>query len=475
MLSLQGDRYKLISPLAEGGFGQIYVAEDTHRPGNPKCIVKHLRPTSQDLTFLQVARRLFNSEAKTLEKLGRHEQIPQLLAYFEENQEFYLVQEYIEGHSLSEELAHGQKLSEVEAIALLQDVLSILEFVHQQGVIHRDIKPSNLIRRQADGKLVLIDFGAVKEIHTQLAIGDRQTSLTVAIGTQGYMPNEQSAGKPRFNSDIYALGIIAIQALTGLKSSQLGEDPNTFEIIWRNQAQVSAQLAKIIDLMVRYDFRQRYQSATEVLQALQKLTDAAISSPRRNWKRLIGNSWKILGVGWIAATSLIFGVLFVIVAFSFTQAGAVIPLASPALALVVTGALVFAGCVFFAKQQPTIRDTNSVQLIPPHHTVSNSAQEDQTLPPVSYLSGSTITTIQGDIAVNEVRRYSLKCNQGQRLTMEVIAGNVNLTVVDPEARTVATTLNQSMKWQGLLTKGEYTIEIAALEQSTYTITVDVLS
>lgn len=447
MLSLQGDRYKLISALAEGGFGQIYVAEDTHRPGNPNCIVKHLRPASQDLTFLQVARRLFNSEAKTLEKLGRHEQIPQLLAYFEENQEFYLVQEYIEGHSLSEELADGKKLSEVEAQALLKDVLVILEFVHQQGVIHRDIKPSNLIRRHADGKLVLIDFGAVKEIHTQLAISDRQTNLTVAIGTQGYMPNEQSAGKPRFNSDIYALGIIAIQALTGLKTSQLGEDPNTFEIIWRNQAQVSAQLAEIIDLMVRYDFRQRYQSATEVLQALQKLTVATVSSPRRNWN-LIGNSRKILGVGWIAATNL-----------RLTQ------VVSQILDKVLNSRA-------FAKQ-PTIKDTTSMQLIPPQHTVSNSAQ-DQTLPPVSYLSGSTITTIQGDIAVNEVRRYSLKCNQGQRLTMEVLFGNVKLTVIDPDGRTVVTTLNQSMKSQGLLTKGEYTIEIAALEQSTYTITVDVL-
>lgn len=421
MLSLQGDRYKVISALAEGGFGQIYIAEDTHRPGNPKCIVKHLKPASQDLSFLQVARRLFNSEAKTLEKLGRHEQIPQLLAYFEENQEFYLVQEYIEGYSLSEELATSKKLSQAQVITLLQDVLGILEFVHQQNVIHRDIKPSNLIRRQSDGKLVLIDFGAVKEIHTQLAINSGQTDLTVVVGTQGYMPNEQCAGKPRFNSDIYALGVVAIQALTGLKSSQLGEDAKTFEIIWRYQAQVSPILAEIIDKMVRYDFRQRYQSATEVLQALEKLTDTAVFKQRHNWKRLIGNSWKMLTLA------------------------------------------------FFPQPQPKFQDTSSLL------TTSNNAQKDQTLPPVSYVSGSTISTLQGDIAVNEVRRYSLNCNQGQQLTMEVIVGNVNVTFADPDGKTVATNLHQAKKWQGLLSKGIYTLEIAALEQSTYTITVDVLS
>jgi serine/threonine-protein kinase len=136
-----------------GGFGQTYIAQDTRRPGNPICVVKHLKPGTDPRVF-DTAKRLFNSEAETLEKLGNHDQIPRLLAYFDENQEFYLVQEYIEGHTLAEELIPGKRWSESQVIQLLQEVLEILEFVHRQGVIHRDIKPDNIIRRASDNKLV---------------------------------------------------------------------------------------------------------------------------------------------------------------------------------------------------------------------------------------------------------------------------------------------------------------------------------
>ncbi|MEW5858329.1 MAG: CHASE2 domain-containing protein [Cyanobacteriota bacterium] len=278
MLGTQlGGRYKVVKVLGAGGFSQTYIAEDTQRPGNPKCVVKHLKPARQDPDFLQVARRMFKTEAKTLEKLGHHQQIPHLLAYFEQDQQFYLVQEFIEGSPLSDELHQGTRLSESEIIQFLQDVLGILEFVHTYQVIHRDIKPSNLIRRRQDGKLVLIDFGAVKEIRTQLASGTDQTSITVGIGTQGYVPSEQLAGKPKYSSDIYALGITAIQLLTGLRPNQLPEDPETSEIIWRDKVKVSDRLAAILDKMVRYHFRDRYQSATEVSQAIASLTEVSLS------------------------------------------------------------------------------------------------------------------------------------------------------------------------------------------------------
>ncbi|NER95539.1 MAG: protein kinase [Symploca sp. SIO1B1] len=146
-------RYRIIQFLGAGGFGKTYIAEDT-KLYDARCVVKQLQPTSTDPTTLQVARRLFKSEAKILYQLGNHEQIPRLLAYFEENQEFYLVQELIAGHDLSEELTPGKKLSESYVIALLQNLLETLAFVHQHHVIHRDIKPPNLIRRQQDGKIV---------------------------------------------------------------------------------------------------------------------------------------------------------------------------------------------------------------------------------------------------------------------------------------------------------------------------------
>jgi serine/threonine protein kinase, bacterial len=260
-------RYQVIRVLATGGFGQTYIAQDTRRPGNPMCVVKHLKPTSSDPRVFDTAKRLFNSEAETLEQLGSHDQIPRLLAYFDENQEFYLVQEYIEGHTLTEELTLGQQWTESQVMQLLQEVLGILEFVHRQGVIHRDIKPDNIIRRVSDNKLVLVDFGAVKQLRSPLVTVGGQPTATVAIGTPGYMPTEQGQGKPRPNSDIYSLGIIAIQVLTGVSAAQLQENPETGEILWQHLTHVNYRLAAVLTKMVRYHFKDRYQNATEALQA----------------------------------------------------------------------------------------------------------------------------------------------------------------------------------------------------------------
>jgi serine/threonine-protein kinase len=267
---LLDERYQVLQLLSTGGFGETYIAEDTRRPGNPRCVVKHLKPLSSNPNYLRTARRLFRNEAETLEQLGHHDQIPQLLAYNKE--EFYLVQEFIEGRPLSTELHPGQPWSESQVIEMLRDVLGILTFVQSYGVIHQDIKPDNLIRRASDGKLVLIDFGAVKQIRTQLAIDGSQMGATVAIGTPGYVPREQMLGRPRPHSDIYALGIIGIQALTGLSLNQLQEDPTTREILWQYQVRVTPGVAYFLSKMVRCDDRDRYQSATEALTVLQTLT-----------------------------------------------------------------------------------------------------------------------------------------------------------------------------------------------------------
>jgi serine/threonine-protein kinase len=277
---LQG-RYQVVQVLSEGGSCQTYIAQDTQRLNHPTCFVKHLKPTSNLPSSVQSLRWLFAREAEALQKLGNHDQVPQLLARFEENQEFFLVQEFIKGHRLSAELLPDHCWSESEVVQLLQDVLGILEFVHSHGLIHRDLNPSNLIRRQQDGRLVLINFGSVKQAWTQVITAQGQTSTTVsisipatiAIGTPGYMPVEQGRGRPRLNSDIYALGMIGIQALSGLNPTQLLEDSNTGEIIWQHQVQVSAGLAAVLNKMVRYHFKDRYQSATEALQALQQLAN----------------------------------------------------------------------------------------------------------------------------------------------------------------------------------------------------------
>ncbi len=275
-----GGRYKVISQLAAGGFGQTFVAHDLHLPGQPRCVVKQLKPQVSDTESLQTARRLFDTEAQVLYNLGNHDQIPRLLAHFEDNQEFYLAQELIEGEPLTEEFKAGEAWPEVQVIALVQDILQVLAFVHQQHVIHRDIKPSNLIRRQRDGRIVLIDFGAVKQVSTQvLNPKTGRTNLTISIGTQGYMPKEQLGGNPRFSSDVYAVGIIGIQALTGLHPRFLPEDPQTGELMWHDRVQnASPEFVAIIDKMVRYDFRARYVTAGDALQAMRSLPKELLES-----------------------------------------------------------------------------------------------------------------------------------------------------------------------------------------------------
>lgn len=273
MLSqLLKQRYQVVQVLSQGIFCRTYMAQDTHLPEHPTCIVKHFLPSSECAIPVEIRRRIFTREAEALKKLNNYDLVPHLLTSFEDNLEFYLVQEFIEGHPLNAEFLPGKRWSENKVFQLLQEVLGILNFVHSQGMIHRDIKPSNIIRRKQDNRLVLIDFGAVKPIWNQLIRGQENfipvEYSTIAIGTPGYMPHEQQRGKPRPNSDIYALGIIAIQALTGVHPTQLPEDRNTGELIWQHLTQVNPQLASVLNNMVHYHFKDRYKSAKEVLEAL---------------------------------------------------------------------------------------------------------------------------------------------------------------------------------------------------------------
>jgi serine/threonine protein kinase len=267
-----GSRYQVLEYVAEGGFGKTYLAEDTQLPGKDLCIVKQLAPRFTAPQLLEIARRLFKTEATALHSLGHHPQIPELLAYFEEAEKFYLVQQYIAGQTLDQKLIPKQPWSPGQVVELLRDCLNILRFIHDQGVIHRDLKPANLILRDADHKIVLVDFGTVKNI-LQGQGGLEQ--LTVAVGTQGYMPIEQARGKPRSTSDLYALGIIGIQALTGVKPLDLEEDENG-EIIWSPLVNAQPELIEILTKMTRYNYLERYPSAQSVLDALDSCGDTLL-------------------------------------------------------------------------------------------------------------------------------------------------------------------------------------------------------
>jgi serine/threonine protein kinase, bacterial len=268
---LLAGRYQVLQVLGAGGFGQTYITEDLHLPGQPKCVLKHLRPANTSPEVMEIARKLFQKEAETLQQLGSHDQIPRLLAYFEENREFFLVQEYIVGHTLTAELGTNQRWIESAVQRLLREVLTILEFVHGRGVIHRDVKPDNIMRRDADGKLVLIDFGAIKQVRNQQYSQFGEVTKTISIGTPGYMPLEQAGGTPRPSSDLYALGMICVQALTGRHPTELTEDEATGELQWQHLVTLSPPLAAFITKITSYHFKDRYVTAYEALQALQQI------------------------------------------------------------------------------------------------------------------------------------------------------------------------------------------------------------
>ncbi|PSB37126.1 serine/threonine protein kinase [filamentous cyanobacterium Phorm 46] len=270
------ERYQIINRLGQGGFAITYTANALDKPGNPLCVVKEIPfPESANPRVLEQARNRFQREASALQILGKDSRIPELFASFEDNDNFYLVQEYIQGTSLSQELPQGKQWTEADVIALLREILEILIFVHKADIIHRDITPYNLIRRKNDRKLVLIDFGAVKEISTFTSNSTGEILTSQAIGTNGYMPAEQynPRSNPRPYNDIYAVGIIAIQALTGRRPTNLPHDPETGEILWifSTSERVSDVLTNILNQMVRFNFQQRYKSATEVLQPLDSI------------------------------------------------------------------------------------------------------------------------------------------------------------------------------------------------------------
>ncbi|MGB7441920.1 MAG: serine/threonine-protein kinase [Coleofasciculaceae cyanobacterium] len=261
-------RYRAIKLIGQGGFGRTFLAEDEDQPGKPRCVIKQFYPQGQNNT--SKAAQLFHQEAGRLEQLGKHPQIPELLAHFEQDNYQYLVQEFIDGQNLAQELIERGAFSESEIRRLLGNLLPVLQFIHKGQVIHRDLKPENIIHRRSDRKLVLVDFGAAKyATPTVLA----KTGTT--IGSAGYAAPEQTFGKAMFASDIYSLGVTCLHLLTQLPPFDL-YDALESNFAWRhylNENPVSDSLAEILDKMIQSSVRRRYQSAEQVMQALAREKD----------------------------------------------------------------------------------------------------------------------------------------------------------------------------------------------------------
>ena len=269
--SLLNHRYLVLQSLGEGGFGKTFVAEDTQMPSQRRCVIKQLKPMSDRPEVFQIVQQRFSREAAVLESVGKgHRQIPDLYAYFSEAGQFYLVQEWIEGQPLTE--ISQEEWPEARVRQLMIDVLSVLKHVHSQDIIHRDIKPDNIIMRRADGLPCLIDFGAVKELMTTTIGSGSLAKNSLVIGSPGFMPPEQAAGRPTFSSDLYSLAMTAIFLLTGRSPTEIPTASQTGEVLWQQFApHVTSALAQILSRAVHPSPQDRYPTAVDMAAALKPL------------------------------------------------------------------------------------------------------------------------------------------------------------------------------------------------------------
>lgn len=277
MVGLVNGRYRILKALTEGGFGKTFLAEDVQMPSRRFCVIKQLKPVLNNDRVQKIVLERFQREAAILERIGQgHPQIPGLFAYFEEEGQFNLVQEWIEGQTLTEIVKTQGPLNEADVIKLLYQILNVLNYIHGHNIIHRDIKPDNIIVRAADQLPCLIDFGAVKEVMATQINAQGQPSRSIVIGTLGFMPREQAAGRPTFASDLYSLGLTAIYLLTGKFPDQFETDSTTGRLLWQQDCEhLSPPFKSLLDQLVKPHPKLRFATVAAMRTALQSITQAS--------------------------------------------------------------------------------------------------------------------------------------------------------------------------------------------------------
>ncbi len=263
-------RYKIKSYLGGKSGIHTYLADNFWQQERSPCVIKQISLLKSSSRVLGESEFSVAKLSENFEKIDRSIHLPKLLDRFEQNQKFYLVREYIEGKSLKQQLKQQYRLSNTKVIFLLRDVLETLDSAHKQGIIHQNIRPSNLIVRDSDGKVVLIDFGMVSEVIGNLG-------KIIYPETKAYIPPEQMAGRANFSSDIYALGLTGIEALTGVNPQQL-KRTETEEITWLSEWEIDSKLAKILDRMVSLDLGKREREARKLLEDLKAIENSSNSS-----------------------------------------------------------------------------------------------------------------------------------------------------------------------------------------------------
>ncbi len=467
--ALLNNRYRTIRLLGSGGFGETFLAEDTYMPSTRRCVIKQLKPVTGNPQIYQLVRDRFQREAAVLEELGEgSSQIPKLYAYFSEGGQFYLVQEWIEGVTLSEKVRAQGRESESEVRAIVLSLLPVLDYIHNKHIVHRDIKPDNIIVRQRDGVPVLIDFGAVKEAMGTVVNSQGNATSSIVIGTPGFMPSEQAAGRPIFSSDLYALALTAIFLLTGKTPQELEIDPRSGEFVWHQHAtHISPDFVAVLDKAIQYHPRDRYPNAPAMLSALQS-APAAPPAPTGNISQIETLAVSPGGEEVSPPASA---------PSPPTPAGGEAWHKQAVIGGVV-GALALISLVV-TRPQPSPVGTGAIGTNPTPNPSPNrpgAATVTVEIQQVKFNLGATGETVTGIVAPGQIKRYLVDSAKGQLFTVVILRGDVSVAVSDPLNGQMGTASGSNSTWSGILPiSGNYSVEITSRNNSEYQVRIEVVN
>ncbi|HIK45109.1 MAG TPA: serine/threonine protein kinase [Leptolyngbyaceae cyanobacterium M65_K2018_010] len=474
------NRYRILQPLGYGGFGRTYLAEDLGR-FNERCAIKEFEP-QQDNGMTEKSLQLFQREATILYNID-HPQIPKFQAIFEENQRLFLVQDYIDGTTyrdlLNQRLAKGMTFSEAEVRQFLQQMLPVLAHIHSKGIIHRDISPDNIMQRHSDQLPILIDFGVVKEVFTRIQMTGMPTHAT-SVGKLGYAPSEQiQSGRAYPSSDLYALAVTAIVLLTGKEPQDLFDDVHlTWN--WQPYANVSPGLAEVLNRAISYRPGDRYQSVSEMAQALGAASPIQ-TAPRRPAPP--PSQVKTVAVGRQYQPTQVAPVPPAYVPANRMPSLAPEPTSiweNPWAVAVIGGSLaLLAGLGGWlavsllnrpSPESPPVPEMTLEPTLPaPVPSPSPSPLPTPEDRPVDYnqnlrLGPGQNRTVSGSLRQNETINYQLTAEAGQVLMARLRGEGVLLTVLDSQGRPVDPAAERVLNWQGTLpTSGNYAIQLRPVQ------------
>ncbi len=502
-------RYRLLRVLGQGGFGRTYLAEDQGR-FSELCAIKELIPPQSDPYALAKSKELFQREAQILYQI-QHPQIPQFRANFEQDQRLFLVQDYVEGQSyrklLDQRKVEGLTFNEAEVVQLLQRILPVLAHIHAKGIIHRDIAPDNIMLREQDNLPVLIDFGVVKELANQFQTGmihpetwqqGDMVAQHTTVGKLGYAPSEQiQTGRAYPCSDLYSLAVTVVVLLTGREPQDLFDD-NTLTWYWQRWTTVSPGLAQLLNRMLSVRPGDRYQSVSEVAQALQNIYIMPVSSSPPATGSLPAISLSSTSPSPSSSSTTHSRTLAIGHApelptphSSYSSGGPSIPRPRSsvwddplAVTLVGLGLVALTGigswaivrAVLNPAPQPTPTQPVVVSPTPqpsPSPTTSPKPSPSPSPSPTTIsqrlrLKSGESAIESGQLVARQRAIYLIRGRQGQEMSATLLTEGTLLTVRGPSQETLA---NRVQSWRDTLPyTGEYTIEISpvqGVEQSRY--------